>query len=74
MTNYERITGDIGKREIFLLNDFEGCVMRIPRNHGGIYLMKFQGGQEYEIKYSAKLACDTKFDAKEITKEQYEKY
>jgi hypothetical protein len=70
----EKIRPRIGKQDIYLLNTFDGCVLKIPIQPEVKYAMKFKGGTEYRVEPSANIVYDTLSEANEITKEEYEKY
>lgn len=70
----EKIRPRIGKQEIFLLNTFDGCVMRIPVQPDEKYTMKFKGAEEYQVEHLANIVYDTLSEAKEIIREEYENY
>lgn len=75
--SYKDMSLRIGKEEVYLLNDWEEWVLRIPVQSGdGFYFGKFKDGTEYRIKADTNLVAQTMLESKEISKskEEYERY
>ena len=74
MNNYNRIIQKLHTETVYLLNSFEGVVMKLLPGENAPIFAKFPGRQEYRISHNANLFADTLREANEITQEQYEKY
>lgn len=70
---YKRIVKKVGKQEVYLYNDFEEIVIRIPIDHLTCYA-KGKGEKEYPLEFTSVLVTDTLIDGSEIDKSFYQKY
>jgi hypothetical protein len=72
MNAYDKMCSKLGKQTVYLMNSFEGCVMKVQTN--GEYLIKFKGRPEYKVLRSTNIACETLLEANEISEDQYKRF
>ena len=78
MTLEEKIAVLKKHRELYLLDDFLGVVLKICFTHNGevVKYLKWKGGKEKKVEDGNETACDIYIDqeTKIVTNDFYEKY
>ena len=64
----------LNEGHVYLINEFEGCVMKHLPGESPYWYCKFKGKSEYQILHSTTLVTDTYLEWSEITKEAYLNY
>ena len=64
----------LNEGHVYLLNEFEGCVMKHLPGESPEWFCKFKGKPEYTLHHSTVLVTETYLEWNEITKEEYNEY
>lgn len=59
---------------VYLINEFEGCVMKHLPGENPYWYCKFKGKPEYQIHHSTALVTDTYLEWVEITEKEYREF
>lgn len=74
-TDHEALLHKLYSEPVFILYDFEDCVIRSePGKEGPDFWVKFKGEKEFKARPESKLVWDAVMYPVLITQEEYEKY
>ena len=61
----------LNEGHVYLMNEFEECVMKHLPGESPKWFCKFKGEKEYTLNHSTNLVTETYLEWNEITKEEY---
>ena len=64
----------LNEGHVYLMNEFEGCVMKHLPGESPEWFCKFEGEKEYTLHHSTNLMTETYMEWNEITKEEYDAF